>query len=72
MWYRTAASNELTEKSNSISVESHARRCHLCFGMGFHPQTQETLVQFLVQEVPLEKGLATDSSILGLPWWLRW
>ena len=35
VWYRTAASKQLTEKSNSISVESHAQRCHLCFGMGF-------------------------------------
>ena len=23
-------------------------------------------------EDPLEKGMATHSSILGLPWWLRW
>ena len=28
---------------------------------------QETLVQFLSQEDPLERGLATNSSILGLP-----
>ena len=33
---------------------------------------QETLVQFLGQEVPLEKGQATHSSIHGLPWWLSW
>ena len=33
---------------------------------------QETLVQFLGQEDPLGKRLATHSSILGLPWWLRW
>ena len=32
---------------------------------------QETPVQFLGQEDPLEKGQATHSSILGLPWWLR-
>ena len=31
---------------------------------------QETLVQFLGQEDPLEKGQATHSSILGLPLWL--
>ena len=24
------------------------------------------------QDVPLEKGQATHSSVLGLPWWLRW
>ena len=35
------------------------------------PAMWETLVQFLGQEDPLEKGLATHSSILGLPWWLR-
>ena len=29
---------------------------------------QETLVQFLGQEDPLEKGQATYSSILGLPY----
>ena len=35
------------------------------------PATQETLVQFLGQDVPLEKGYITHSSILGLLWWLR-
>ena len=33
---------------------------------------QEILVQFLGCEYPLENGYATHSSILGLPWWLRW
>ena len=33
---------------------------------------QETPVWFLGWEDPLEKGQATHSSILGLPWWLRW
>ena len=31
------------------------------------PAMQETLVRFLGQEVSLEKGWATHSSILGLP-----
>ena len=31
---------------------------------------QEMPVQFLGQKDPLEKGWATHSSILGLPWWL--
>ena len=35
------------------------------------PAMQETLVRFLGQEDPLEKGSPTHSSILGLPWWLR-
>jgi len=36
------------------------------------PAVQETLFQFLGWEDPLEKGEATHSSILGLPWWLSW
>ena len=36
------------------------------------PAMQETLVRFLGGEDPPEKGKATHSSILGLPWWLRW
>ena len=36
------------------------------------PAMQETSVQFLDWEDPLAKGTATHSSILGLPWWLRW
>ena len=35
------------------------------------PAMQETPVQFLGQEDPLEKGEATHSSILRLLWWLR-
>ena len=29
---------------------------------------QETLVEFLGQEDPMEKGWAIHSSIVGLPW----
>ena len=36
------------------------------------PAMQETPVPFLGQEDPLEKGMATHSSILGLPLWLSW
>ena len=36
------------------------------------PAMQETLVRFLGQEDPIEKGYATHPSILGLPWWLSW
>ena len=36
------------------------------------PAMQETRVQFLGWEDPLEKGYATHSSILGLPWWPSW
>ena len=33
---------------------------------------EENLVRFLGREDPLENGMATHSSILGLPWWLKW
>ena len=36
------------------------------------PAMQETPVQFLGWEDPLEKGYITYFSILGLPWWLSW
>ena len=36
------------------------------------PEMQESLVQFLGWEDPLEKGMATHSSILGLPLWFSW
>ena len=36
------------------------------------PAMQETRVRSLGWEDPLEKAKATHSSILGLPWWLRW
>ena len=36
------------------------------------PAMEETSVQFLGWEDPLEKGLATHSSILGHPLWLSW
>ena len=36
------------------------------------PAMQETPIQFLGQEDPLEKEQATPTSILGLPLWLSW
>ena len=35
------------------------------------PAMQETLIWSLGWEDPLEKGQATHSSILGLPWWTQ-
>ena len=32
------------------------------------PAMQETVVEFLGQEDPMEKGWAIHSSIVGLPW----
>ena len=36
------------------------------------PAMQETWVLSLGQDDPVEKGEATHSSVLGLPWWLSW
>ena len=36
------------------------------------PAMQETPVQFLGQEDPLEKKYTTHSNILGFPLWLSW
>ena len=36
------------------------------------PAMWETWVRSLGWEDPLEKGKATHSNILGLPWWLSW
>ena len=36
------------------------------------PAMQKTLVWFLGWKELLEKGRATHSSVLGLPWWLSW
>ena len=38
--------------------------------LAYPPAMQETLVRFLGWEDPLEKGRATNSSFLGVPWWL--
>ena len=35
------------------------------------PAMQQTWVQSLGLEDPLEEDMATHSSIFGLPWWLR-
>ena len=36
------------------------------------PAMQETWARSLGWEDPMEKEEVTYSSILGLPWWLRW
>ena len=42
---------------------SWERICLHCRRPGFNPS---------VGKIPLKKGEATLSSILGLPWWLSW
>jgi len=36
------------------------------------PAMQESQILPLGWKDPLEKGMATHSNILGLPWWLKW
>ena len=36
------------------------------------PAMQETLVQFLGWDDPVEKGQATHSKMFVLLWWLKW
>ena len=36
------------------------------------PVKNPPAIQLLGQEAPLERGWATHSSVLGLPWWLSW
>ena len=60
---------KLKKKKNSPLIKAQAS---LVAQLVKHPTAmQETPVQFLGQEDPLEKGYATHSSIHGLPWWLR-
>ena len=52
-----------SKKRKSVTISTFSpSTCH---------EVMETLVRFLGQEDPLEKGQATHSIILGLPWWLR-
>ena len=46
--------------------EGVSLRAHLVKNL---PAMQETVVRFLGQEDPLEKGKTTHSNILGLPLW---
>ena len=53
---------------NFMSLFSHSGASLIAQLVKNLPVMQETPVQLLGQEDPLEKGLATHSSILGLPW----
>ena len=54
-------------------VESESERASLVALLVKNlPAMQETLVRFLGQEDPLEKGKATYSGFPGLPLWLSW
>ena len=71
------ATNSRGEKCNGciITINSpptHAQASLIVQLVKNLPAMQETPVQVLCQEDPLEKGQATHSSILGLSLWLRW
>ena len=65
------AESDTTER---LSVHTYKHTCEKCFPGGSvvknPPAKQETRVRSLGQEDPLEKGIATHSSILAweIPW----
>ena len=77
--------NDLDNHSGVISnPESDILQCEIRWALGSTvdfpviahlvknlPAIQETPVQFLGQEDPLEKGHVIHSGIPGLSWWLR-
>ena len=73
--YARSRSNNQNQTSNKRLVQNWERNTPSLYFVTAQlvknpPAMQETLVQFLGQEDPLEKGQATHSSILGLPLWL--
>ena len=63
------------QKSQNLELYLIQRRTSLVVQMVKNlPTMKETWVRFLGQEVPLEKGMATHSSILAwkIPWTILW
>ena len=64
-------SAENVGKAEKLAISPvHFRASLVAQSVKYMPVIQETLVQFLDQEDPLEKGEATHSSILA--WWIPW
>ena len=63
------AQNSQFKLENSDGSENSERLVQIVNNL---PAMQETWVRSLAWKDPLEKGMATHSSILGLPWWLSW
>ena len=63
----------ILQARKNTGVDNHSLRDVLVAQLVKNPPAmQETQVQLLGQEDPLEKGQAIHSSIPGLPWWLSW
>ena len=65
---RTIKETALQLEKLLINFHGHRRASLVAQLVRNLPAIQETLVQFLGWEDPLEKGQPTHSSILGLPW----
>ena len=67
MFNRVATKNQIAQLKNEQKAWKGSMIAQLVKNL---PAMQETLVQFLGQEDPLEKGKATHSSILAwrIPW----
>ena len=63
----------MTERLTHTHTHTHTPWASLVAKLVKNPLVmQETPVQFLGKEDPLEKGQTTHPSIHGLSWWLRW
>ena len=69
---RTECTISLRSAGSNFSIGENYWASLIAWFVKNPPAMQETPVQFLGQEDPLEKGWATHSSILGLPLWLSW
>ena len=69
-WEAQNSHAELTNKNANYRIPFLERTSHVAQSVKHLPTMQETWVQFLGWEVPLEKEMATHSSILAwrIPW----
>ena len=73
VWLQRVRHNLGTEPEKQIEIYMYISRPSLVAQLVKNsPAMQETPVLLLGWEDPLEKEEAIHSSILGLPWWLRW
>ena len=75
--YKLVTVKELKELRSPNGMHLEKKKCTITLLLVGHlvknlPAMQETQVQFLGQEDPLEKGQAAHSSILRLPCWFSW
>ena len=72
MTFNDIFKSSFLENVTSISILDMALALLLAFGVGLFIFFIYKIVQILGREGLMEKGQATHSSILWLPWWLSW